>query len=220
MRHSSTLFTVITGHEDPDKDGELDWETVAKLGGTIVVLMGIGRLPKIVGRLLDGGLDADTPAMPLAEAVYHEVDRRVTFESEALRAYAERRIRGGQPLLFLIKLTDAQEDRPSTLLVIYSANVDGPRHAERRPRLTLEWDAPGQRLALEQGVHLEHGRSVDLPALVLDFERQLIDQALTRTEGNRGAAARLLGLKRTTLVEKLRRLSSGREAEVGLAAGE
>ena len=61
---------------------------------------------------------------------------------------------------------------------------------------------------------------VDLPALVLDFERQLIDQALTRTEGNRGAAARLLGLKRTTLVEKLRRLSSGREAEVGLAAGE
>lgn len=53
---------------------------------------------------------------------------------------------------------------------------------------------------------------VDLPALVQDFERQLIDQALARTEGNRGAAARLLGLKRTTLVEKLRRL--GPEASV------
>ena len=49
---------------------------------------------------------------------------------------------------------------------------------------------------------------VDLPALVADFERQLIDQALARTEGNRGAAARLLGLKRTTLVEKLRRLGA------------
>ena len=49
---------------------------------------------------------------------------------------------------------------------------------------------------------------VDLPALVADFERQMIDQALTRTEGNRGAAARLLGLKRTTLVEKLRRLGA------------
>jgi hypothetical protein len=36
MRHSSTLFTVITGHEDPDKGGEIDWETVARLGGTIV----------------------------------------------------------------------------------------------------------------------------------------------------------------------------------------
>ncbi len=61
MRHSSELFTVITGHEDPDKGGELDWETVAKLGGTIVVLMGIGRLPKIVDRLRRGGLPGDTP---------------------------------------------------------------------------------------------------------------------------------------------------------------
>jgi len=61
MRHSSELFTVITGHEDPGKGGELDWETVAKLGGTIVVLMGIGRLPKIVERLLAGGLSPTTP---------------------------------------------------------------------------------------------------------------------------------------------------------------
>ncbi|MGZ4683791.1 MAG: uroporphyrinogen-III C-methyltransferase [Acidimicrobiales bacterium] len=62
MRHSSTSFTVITGHEDPDKGGEIDWETVARLGGTIVVLMGVGRLPKIVSRLLAGGLAPDTPA--------------------------------------------------------------------------------------------------------------------------------------------------------------
>ncbi|MFN8039555.1 MAG: uroporphyrinogen-III C-methyltransferase [Acidimicrobiales bacterium] len=61
LRHSSELFTVITGHEDPDKGGELDWRTVARLGGTIVVLMGIGRLPRIVAHLLDGGLPPDTP---------------------------------------------------------------------------------------------------------------------------------------------------------------
>ena len=62
MRHSSTSFTVITGHEDPDKGGELDWDAVARLGGTIVILMGIGRLPKIVSRLIAGGLDPATPA--------------------------------------------------------------------------------------------------------------------------------------------------------------
>ena len=62
LRHSSTSFTVITGHEDPDKGGELDWDAVARLGGTIVILMGIGRLPKICSRLLDGGLDPETPA--------------------------------------------------------------------------------------------------------------------------------------------------------------
>ncbi len=60
-RYSSTSFTVVTGHEDPDKGGELDWEAVARLGGTIVILMGIGRLAGIVDRLLAGGLDPDTP---------------------------------------------------------------------------------------------------------------------------------------------------------------
>ncbi len=62
LRHSSTSFTVVTGHEDPDKGGELDWEAVARLGGTIVILMGVGRLPSIVERLRAGGLPDDTPA--------------------------------------------------------------------------------------------------------------------------------------------------------------
>jgi DNA-binding NtrC family response regulator len=47
---------------------------------------------------------------------------------------------------------------------------------------------------------------IDLPALVSRIERDLIQRALARTSGNRADAARLLGLKRTTLVEKLRRL--------------
>ena len=40
---------------------------------------------------------------------------------------------------------------------------------------------------------------------VEEFENRLIDEALRRTKGNKQAAARLLGLKRTTLVAKLRR---------------
>jgi uroporphyrinogen III methyltransferase/synthase len=62
LRHSSTSFTVVTGHEDPDKGGELDWGAVARLGGTIVVLMGVARLARIVERLLAAGLDPSTPA--------------------------------------------------------------------------------------------------------------------------------------------------------------
>lgn len=62
QRHSSTSFTVITGHEDPDKGGELDWDAVARLGGTIVVLMGVGRIRRIADRLLAGGLAPETPA--------------------------------------------------------------------------------------------------------------------------------------------------------------
>jgi len=46
---------------------------------------------------------------------------------------------------------------------------------------------------------------IDLPSVVAQIEKDLIDRALARTDQNKGAAARLLGLKRTTLVEKLKR---------------
>ena len=47
---------------------------------------------------------------------------------------------------------------------------------------------------------------VDLDALIAGIERELIQRSLERTGGNKGQAARLLNLKRTTLVEKLKRL--------------
>ncbi len=47
---------------------------------------------------------------------------------------------------------------------------------------------------------------LDLDAFISDIERDLIQRSLERTGGNKGQAARLLNLKRTTLVEKLKRL--------------
>jgi DNA-binding NtrC family response regulator len=47
---------------------------------------------------------------------------------------------------------------------------------------------------------------MDLEAFVANIERELIQRSLERTGGNKGQAARLLNLKRTTLVEKLKRL--------------
>jgi transcriptional regulator with PAS, ATPase and Fis domain len=46
---------------------------------------------------------------------------------------------------------------------------------------------------------------IDLNRAVEEFEYRLIDEALRRTKGNKQAAAKLLKLKRTTLVAKLRR---------------
>jgi sigma-54 specific flagellar transcriptional regulator A len=48
----------------------------------------------------------------------------------------------------------------------------------------------------------------DLSAFLRDLERSIIERALAQTGGNRQAAARLLGLGRTTLVEKIRRFES------------
>ena len=47
---------------------------------------------------------------------------------------------------------------------------------------------------------------LDLDVFIADIERDLIHRSLERTGGNKGQAARLLNLKRTTLVEKLKRL--------------
>ena len=48
-------------------------------------------------------------------------------------------------------------------------------------------------------------KGVDLKAVVTAFENHLVDQALARTNGNKNRASMLLGLNRTTLVEKLRK---------------
>ena len=65
LRHSSTSFTVVTGHEDPERlgaEGSVDWDAVARVGGTIVVLMGVGRIEAIAEALMAGGRPAETPA--------------------------------------------------------------------------------------------------------------------------------------------------------------
>jgi uroporphyrinogen III methyltransferase/synthase len=61
-RGVSTHFTVVTGHEDPAKDRtDVDWGTLARAGGTLVILMGAGRVDEIARRLVAGGRPPETP---------------------------------------------------------------------------------------------------------------------------------------------------------------
>jgi uroporphyrinogen III methyltransferase / synthase len=62
-RAMATSFTVVTGHEDPSKDVEQnDWDLLARVPGTLIVLMGMGRLPAIAERLIRAGRPADQTA--------------------------------------------------------------------------------------------------------------------------------------------------------------
>lgn len=62
-RGVAASFTVITGHEDPLKASEsVDWDAVARVGGTIVLLMGTATLQPICERLMAAGLAPGTPA--------------------------------------------------------------------------------------------------------------------------------------------------------------
>ncbi len=61
-RGLSTHVTVVTGHEDPAKGRtDVDWEALARAGGTLVILMGAGRIAVIAARLIAGGRAGDTP---------------------------------------------------------------------------------------------------------------------------------------------------------------
>jgi uroporphyrinogen III methyltransferase/synthase len=63
-RDVSSSFTVITGHEDPNKElSNLDWGKLAGAAGTLIILMGISRLEGTVQKLIEHGLAKDTPAV-------------------------------------------------------------------------------------------------------------------------------------------------------------
>ncbi|HEX2909791.1 MAG TPA: uroporphyrinogen-III C-methyltransferase [Chloroflexia bacterium] len=64
-RDYTSSFTVVTGHEDQNRaesESRLDWEALARTGGTLVFLMGVGKLGDITNRLIEAGLSPLTPA--------------------------------------------------------------------------------------------------------------------------------------------------------------
>ena len=66
--HASTV-SFVTGHEDPAKDeSSVDWEALAATGGTIVVLMGVGKLPEYTAALREAGLSPGTPVAMIERA--------------------------------------------------------------------------------------------------------------------------------------------------------
>jgi uroporphyrinogen III methyltransferase/synthase len=71
-RAVSTAVTFVTGHEDPNVSASerTDWAALARGGGTIVLYMGVGRLPAISKSLIAGGRAADTPAAAVQWGTY------------------------------------------------------------------------------------------------------------------------------------------------------
>ena len=56
---------------------------------------------------------------------------------------------------------------------------------------------------LAQGIPLLPPEGISLKQHLVDIERSLIEQALSRTQGNVSRTAKLLQLQRTTLIEKI-----------------
>lgn len=63
-RGIAASVTFVSGHDDPQKPRgkRVDWRSLARVGGTLCLYMAMGRLEAIVGELLAGGMDRETPA--------------------------------------------------------------------------------------------------------------------------------------------------------------
>lgn len=90
-RESTPMLTFITGHEDPTKkESWLDWETLAKFEGTLVILMGVKMLKRNTEELMKYGKDPKTPVAVIERGT--RPDQRVTVGTlENITALAEER---------------------------------------------------------------------------------------------------------------------------------
>ncbi|ANM31634.1 hypothetical protein ABI59_21845 [Acidobacteria bacterium Mor1] len=118
-RAQTGAFAVVTGHDLDSPD--TDWGALSRVG-TLVVLMGLGRLGALSRRLIGHGLQAETPAAVISRAC------------TAGQRVARSTLRG---------IEQAAQDLPTPATVVIGRTVD---YAER-----LDWfrpeETPGAELA-------------------------------------------------------------------------
>ncbi len=147
-RGRSTSFTVVTGHRRSDLDSDTDWEALARVGGTVVVLMGVAHRAAIAERLIAGGRD---PATPVAAVTWGTRARQATLRTT------------------LGALGEAPVEPPATIVVGEVAGLD-LAWFERRPlfgRSVVVTRARHQASVLSAGLRELGAHPVELPVLAV-----------------------------------------------------
>ena len=88
-RGVSQSFHVITGHtKTSTNEPDYDYDTIAKMEGTIVFLMGLSNLSQIAKRLIDAGKEAGTPVAVISDGTTC-YQRKVTGTLETIAGKVE-----------------------------------------------------------------------------------------------------------------------------------
>ncbi|MDQ0944774.1 uroporphyrinogen-III C-methyltransferase [Streptomyces sp. V1I1] len=107
-------FTVVSGHVAPDDERSLvDWASLARLRGTLVVLMGVDKIGAIAQTLVAHGKSPETPVALVQEgttAAQRRVDATLATVAETVRA---------------------EDVRPPAVIVIGEVVTVGPQSARR-----------------------------------------------------------------------------------------
>lgn len=107
-------FTVVSGHVGPDDPGSLvDWAALARLRGTLVLLMAVDKIAAIAAALVAHGRDPGTPAIAIQEGT--------TDTERSVRA----------PLSGIADAITAGGLRPPAVIVIGDVVAIGDRAAGR-----------------------------------------------------------------------------------------
>ncbi|MBP3233366.1 MAG: uroporphyrinogen-III C-methyltransferase [Eubacterium sp.] len=93
-RGVSRSFTVITGHKKAGEENELsDYSRYSDIGGTLVFLMGLGRLKSIIEGLVSGGMELSTPVSVISSgSTTNEYILRGTVEDIVAKAEKDERV--------------------------------------------------------------------------------------------------------------------------------
>jgi len=90
-REHTSSVTIVTGHKGHFASPAVNWEALAALGGTLVILMGVKALPHFTEKLIMYGMDRDVPAAVIQEGTTPQ-QRVVTG---TLATIAERALKEG-----------------------------------------------------------------------------------------------------------------------------
>ncbi|MDR1310453.1 MAG: uroporphyrinogen-III C-methyltransferase, partial [Burkholderiaceae bacterium] len=100
-RGIATSFTVITGHENPDRpESSLRWDKITQGADTLVFLMGMETLPHITTRLIEHGRPPATPAAVIRRGTQAEQEVIVTSLEQAVSDVTKYGLK--PPAIFLV----------------------------------------------------------------------------------------------------------------------
>lgn len=204
QRGLSTSVTVVTGQVgDEAGPGGVDWESLARANGTLVILMGMATRAEIARRLQAGGRPAAEPVAVIewGTTARQRVVRTTLAELEAVRL--------GSPAVIVV----------GQVAALGLSSLD-PRPLHGRSVVVTR--APAQAAALSRVLNSAGARVIELPVIAIADVPEESDALQQAADG----VARYEWLAFTSanaverfvpLVRDVRSLASARVAAVGLA---
>lgn len=108
-RDYSSSFHVITGHKKKDGSLDIDFEALVRLKASLIFLMGLSELETICRKLLENGMDPDTPSALLEKGCGAE-QRRIMAPLSGLKSAADREQLQGPAIIVVGRVCLLEED--------------------------------------------------------------------------------------------------------------